>query len=100
MSDHFIGSNPRTSTANNTVLVLASVHTRNFHFEAVGRDEVEAEDALLVGWEAHRQQYGADPGLMHQLVADGEVDFRLIEVGWAYRDAERLGRVRRLGDPV
>lgn len=71
-------------------MVIAIFRTRNFEFTALGANESEATAALLVGWERHAAQYGADPDLAFEGVAEGDVNFIDINAGQCARDGEVL----------
>lgn len=72
--------------------VIATVETRNFTFQTLAHSRAEADAQLLKAWRTHCRQYGGrpDPGMMRELVADGEVNYVDIRVGESTRDGEVL----------
>ena len=73
-------------------LVLATVNTGSFEFQALGTDEDDAYRALLQGWRRHCAQMrgSADFTLLRDLREDGEISFTPIVVGQVLRDGEPL----------
>lgn len=75
-------------------MILATVETRNFTFQALGETKGQAADLLLKAWKAHVRQYGGpsnvDSHMMRELVADDEVTYTYIEVGTVTRDGETI----------
>ena len=69
-------------------MILSTVSTRNFSFETLNETEDEANSALLMAWERHCRQYGADPDLMEEFIVGGEVTHHPIELGQVLRDGE------------
>lgn len=73
------------------VLFLATVETRNFSFDGVGRTEAEAVEACRLAWEAHRARCGGLDDLY-----DWESDLRdgcyvrKLSVGGSYIDTEEV----------
>lgn len=76
-------------------LVMLSIESRNFTFDAVGRDLEHAQQVLLAGWSKHREQFGdvADRMPAADLAALSrafDIRERSIAPGEFYRDHELL----------
>lgn len=70
------------------VISAAKVDTRNFSFEAFGRTEKEARDALLAGLYKHRDQYELNESWADDHLEDANV--RYVSFGDCLRDREML----------
>lgn len=75
-----------------TTYVLATVETRNFSFTALGKDHQQCNVALENAWAKHARQTGADPAMMREIIADGEVNYGDVGVGDVLRDGEMFLR--------
>jgi hypothetical protein len=74
-----------------SALVLATLDTSHFAFEALGRTREECEQLLKDAWEVHTRDYPqAEIGYMRRLIDDGDVNFSTITVGGVLRDGETL----------
>lgn len=71
-------------------IVIGTLHTRNFEFTVVGETEEECEELFRQAWHIHVHEYGADPNLIHELLAQGEPTYLVADIGTAHRDNERL----------
>lgn len=72
-------------------VIVATLDTSHFTFQAVGRDREEAEAAMVAGFRRHCREYtGADRAFMRNAIIDGEVRFAEIPIGGAARDGEPL----------
>lgn len=73
------------------ILVLATVDSSHFEFQALARSRAQAEKALLAAWVNHRRDYpGAQVDLMQRWIDDGEAQFHEIAVGGVLRDGETI----------
>lgn len=75
-------------------MILATVETPNFTFQALGDTKGHATDLLLKAWKVHVRQYGGpanvDTRMMRELVDGDEVTFTEIQVGTVTRDGETI----------
>ena len=73
-------------------ICVASFESRNFSFEAYGRNEGEAREAFAKGLAEHKRQCGVDDGWVAEVLEELEV--RRVVLGVLYRDREPLVAVR------
>jgi hypothetical protein len=74
---------------------IATVDTRNFAWTALGKTAQECAVALHNAYADHAAVTpGADPGLMLELINDGEINFAEIQVGQALRDGSPVPPAR------
>lgn len=72
-------------------MILASIDTTNYRFEALASDEEEARRLLFEAWRNHcAQNLRADPFFMIKQAQDGDINFFEIEVGQVLRDGDRI----------
>lgn len=65
-------------------MLLKIAETRSFQFIGLGRDEAEANQALLDRWAKHCSLYpDADPELMREMIEMDDVNTSEIEPGRA-----------------
>jgi len=65
-------------------MLLKIAETRSFQFIGLGRNEAEANQALIDRWAKHCTSYpDADPNLMKELIELDEVNTSEIEPGQA-----------------
>lgn len=72
-------------------MILATISTRHYDFTALGHNEQEALDVLLMAWARHCDQVpDADPSLMAQAIEDGDVNLNTIAPGVVLRDGSPI----------
>lgn len=75
--------------------IIATVDTGRFEWTALGRTRQECNVALHNAYGDHaRAVEGADPGLMLELINEGEVNYHEIYLGEALRDGSRVPPAR------
>jgi hypothetical protein len=67
---------------------LATLDTRNFHFEAIDIGKSLAWSALVQGLKEHGRQYRCDPDWFAEYLDD--INVRAIDCGVCHRDGEPL----------
>jgi hypothetical protein len=78
-----------TAPAPDTAMYRASLETRNFSFEAYGKTEQEAHNALHEGFVVHCRERRVPVDQFTQDYAD-DIEVRPIALGAAYRDGEQI----------
>jgi hypothetical protein len=79
-------------------VVIASMETRHFSFNAAGATEEDAKAAIVTAWAAHRSQYeqdfivevGMPAADFEALDAEFEVTLQTMVLGQGYRDGEAI----------
>jgi hypothetical protein len=75
--------------------IIATVDTGGFDWMALGTTRQEANVALHNAYADHaRQTPGAEPGLMLELINEGEVNYHECRLGQALRDGSPVPRSR------
>ncbi|MFK5950544.1 MAG: hypothetical protein QM500_17460 [Methylococcales bacterium] len=74
-------------------MIRGQLETRNFTFEAFGKNEDHVEALFRQAWEKHVAQSGGEPELIIELVAD--IHFVDISLGVVLRDKEPLFKERQ-----
>lgn len=75
------------------MVVLASIHSQHFHFEACGLTRDEAMEALRKLLAEHGRQYSLKRNWMAQAMGahwKDDINFRSFCPGDGYRDGERI----------
>lgn len=80
-------------------LAMLSIDSRNFTFDAVGRDLDHAQQVLVAGWARHREQCGEaahsmPPADLGSLARAFDIKERTLEPGVFYRDHEPVQTLR------
>ena len=68
-------------------MIKATLETRNFTFEAYGKDKAEALTVLMAGWSVHARQYGCQENFEP---FQEDVNYQTVNLGWCYRDGSCL----------
>lgn len=71
------------------VIYVASLETRNFHFEAFAKSRIKARAVLLGGLRRHARQCGIDAEEMVQDLSVS-IEVRPVELNTPYRDKASL----------